>query len=1504
MELLEQLHAALGSGYRIDRELGAAGMSRVFVATDGKLGRQVVVKVLPPQLAAEVSIERFNREILLAASLVHPHIVPLLSAGAFDGVPYYTMPFIESQSLRNRLERDKRLEVSEALELARDALGALDFAHRRNIVHRDIKPGNILVNEGHALVTDFGIARAISESRSTSTSLTQGAGIGTPEYMSPEQWMGEVVDGRTDIYAMGCVLFEMLCGETPFPASAAKPLLTRVLMDPPPLVTTSRADAPQFLDSVVQRALAKSAADRFPTAEDFADALLHRLAVAVARREPSVAVLPFANISGDSSNDYLSDGITDELISSLTRVGGVRVVPRTSAFEFKGQNRDIRQIAGLLGVTHVLEGSIRIAGRRIRATAQLVDAGSGQSLWSERYDRELEDVFAVQDEVTEAIIERLLGEIREDTRFGSTSIPAAAAKRDLVFMEPPEPAPPEDPMLADVREHLGQDYRIDETLGRGGMAVVFKAFETASQRAVALKVLTAKNTDAAKAVERFRLEARLSASLDHPNILPIYRVGSAGPLQFMAMKLVEGRTVAEIVSEQGALPVGAALAILVGAARGLAFAHDKRIVHRDVTGGNVLVDRDGSVYVSDFGIARTMEEVGLTATGMVVGTPYFMSPEALGGQKILPQSDQYSLGILGFQLLTGQVPFDAESMVGVIQHHYMTPVPDMRGARDDVPNDLADIIYCALNKAPEDRFASTRDMLLALEGVLQTEAERSDARFALAKLAMGQVIPGIHTRTLPPLSLTIGAALPSAPAPKKAELSADKGLVKGLEGKFELLQDVGRGALTQVYLARNVTTGEHVAIKTLVPDLAVHDSAVARFTRQAERAASLRHPNLLRIHEVRAMPSYTCIISEYIDGISLADALESVPALQTDTALAILAGAGAGLNHGHTQGLIHTAFTPTNILLSKDGRVIVTDFGIGNIQQPDNLTASGVTMGAPHFMSPEQFAAGHLTPATDQYALGIIAYRLLSGDLPFGGGDMFMMVQRHMTEPVERTLTEYGDVPSALAEAVYRMVAKDAKERFPTVAAALEAGRIASPPDRAAALITAFVRSPASAATRKGRGARRATASVASLVPKSRPRYRKNLFSWIFDLFASKPSPKKPLPTQAERRKALDQAAQSDGAPILLRTLPSPAGAKLTSLATELPPGLAGRSLPPRQPASRKPEGRFSAYDAYLRGRYLINRSAQDWLSHGRGRSRWPAAIAQFDEALRLDPTMTPAYAARAYTRTLVGRFGVEPAKTLRDAAFADVEVAIGRNPRFAEAYLVRGIISTIFDWSADTARDAFTQAIELNANYAEAHLWRGIAASWLEHGTNAAMHIQRALALDPLSTMGKIELALALFAQRDYPSALRAVEEALADKPEHAFGQYARSCILAELGRLDEAHDAITEALRLGGRQIEHVAQLGVVHGRRGAKEDVASVIRELESRRGTIPVESALAVAYAAAGDRESAVRHVGRAIEAREPMLLGALAGPHLDSIRDDARFDELVRGAGLAPVEVTA
>ncbi len=419
----DRLQSALARRYRFERELGRGGMATVYLAEDVKHRRPVAVKILHPHLAVQVGAERFQREVEIAARLSHPHILTLIDSGNADGYLYYVMPYVQGESLRGRLTRERQLPIADALTIARQVASALGYAHAQGVIHRDVKPENVMLHEGEAMVADFGIARAVSEGGDASLTQT-GTAVGTPAYMSPEQASGDRdLDGRSDIYSLGCMLYEMLAGAPPFGGPTAQAIILKRFTEAVPSLRGLRGSVPESVERVVLKALARAPAERYGTAAEFAAALTAqggavtppsatRTAITpaagpAASPAKSIAVLPFADMSPEKDQDYFCDGIAEEIMNALAKVQALQVASRSSAFAFKGKNQDIRLVGEQLGVSTVLEGSVRKAGNRLRITAQLINVSDGYHLWSERYDRDLEDVFAVQDEIAESIVRAL-----------------------------------------------------------------------------------------------------------------------------------------------------------------------------------------------------------------------------------------------------------------------------------------------------------------------------------------------------------------------------------------------------------------------------------------------------------------------------------------------------------------------------------------------------------------------------------------------------------------------------------------------------------------------------------------------------------------------------------------------------------------------------------------------------------------------------------------------------------------------------------------------------------------------------------------------------------------------------------------------------------------------------------------------------------------------------------------------------------------------------------------
>jgi len=409
-ELPARLTAALADRYRLERKLGEGGMATVYLAEDLKHHRMVAVKVLRPELAAALGSDRFLREIQTTANLRHPHILPLYDSGEADSFLYYVMPFVEGESLRDRLNRDKQLPIPDATQIAREVADALGYAHGRGVIHRDIKPENILLERGHAVVADFGIARALSTAGADK--LTQsGMVIGTPAYMSPEQSVGEAdLDGRSDLYALGSVLYEMLAGEPPYWGPTAQAIIAKRFREPVPQVSTLRETVPSALAAVVNRLLAKTPADRFATAEEFSAELQAPTESEATRpagiEEFWIAVLPFKYNAVNPDLAALAEGLSEEIITGLSRFSYLRVIARSSTLQFTGTAVDIRSVGSRLGARYVVEGNLRQAGSALRVSVRLNEANTGAHLWAETYDRPFhpEDIFALQDDLAPRIV--------------------------------------------------------------------------------------------------------------------------------------------------------------------------------------------------------------------------------------------------------------------------------------------------------------------------------------------------------------------------------------------------------------------------------------------------------------------------------------------------------------------------------------------------------------------------------------------------------------------------------------------------------------------------------------------------------------------------------------------------------------------------------------------------------------------------------------------------------------------------------------------------------------------------------------------------------------------------------------------------------------------------------------------------------------------------------------------------------------------------------------------
>ena len=405
-----QLAGELVGRYRLDREIGRGGMAVVYLARDLRHERDVALKLLLPPIAAALGPERFLREIRVTAALQHPNILPLLDSGAIGDTIFFIAPYVTGGSLRHRLQCEGAIPPQQAIALVAVISQGLAYAHREGVLHRDIKPENILIQSGVPTIADFGIALPIGtriEPRITDL----GGAIGTPEYMSPEQIIGDrPLDERSDQYSLACMLFELLAGHLPFPGITAAATMVRRFAAPVPPVHSPHEPITQGVQDAIHRALALEPRERFPTLSDFVSALVEPspgMAAAAPRAAPSLAVLPFSNLSSDPDSDYFSDGLTDELIADLSMIRSLRVTSRSSSFRLKGTTSDVRSLGRELDVRYVLSGSVRRSGSNVRVTAQLIDTATDEPAWADKYGGELSDIFAIQERISHQIAEAL-----------------------------------------------------------------------------------------------------------------------------------------------------------------------------------------------------------------------------------------------------------------------------------------------------------------------------------------------------------------------------------------------------------------------------------------------------------------------------------------------------------------------------------------------------------------------------------------------------------------------------------------------------------------------------------------------------------------------------------------------------------------------------------------------------------------------------------------------------------------------------------------------------------------------------------------------------------------------------------------------------------------------------------------------------------------------------------------------------------------------------------------
>jgi serine/threonine protein kinase len=537
-------------------------------------------------------------------------------------------------------------------------------------------------------------------------------------------------------------------------------------------------------------------------------------------------------------------------------------------------------------------------------------------------------------------------------------------------------------------------YRIYDEIGQGSVATVYLAKDLERNRVVALKLIHPELAEKSQFARRFQREAKLLARLDSPHAIKVLDYGEEEGLTFIILEYVEGRTLAATLEEEGALEIEWALSLARQVAQGLAHADEAGIVHRDIRPANIMVAPSGLVKIMDFGIARSTDLSRLTATG-VLGSPHYLSPEQAEGKEVDIRSDIYSLGITLFEMLTGQRPYEADNAVDIVLKHLQESVPSLREFDEEIPSRVDELVKRCLAKDPEERFRTPGELIEAIDRILR------------------------GTEGGPPPGMEVA-------------------LVGQTLGQYRLIERIGRGGMATVYKAYQPSLDRYVAVKVLPTYLAHDPDFAARFRREARAIAKLNHPHILPVHDYGQEGELSYIVMRYVEGGTLKKILGQPLAL--DRTVDILSQIGDALDYAHQQDIIHRDVKPANVLLDRGRWALLSDFGLAKMAAASvQLTKTGVGLGTPAYMSPEQAQGKPVDGQSDIYSLGIMLFEMLTGQVPFEADTPLAVLIKHLTAPLPLPRKVNPDIPEPVERIILKAMAKAPEDRFQRVSGMVEA---------------------------------------------------------------------------------------------------------------------------------------------------------------------------------------------------------------------------------------------------------------------------------------------------------------------------------------------------------------------------------------------------------------------------------------------------------------------------------
>ncbi len=1037
---------------------------------------------------------------------------------------------------------------------------------------------------------------------------------------------------------------------------------------------------------------------------------------------------------------------------------------------------------------------------------------------------------------------------------------------------------------------LGDRYEILKMLGEGGMGAVYKAMDRELDRIVALKVIRSELADKPEILQRFKQELILARLVTHRNVIRIFDLGVAGNVKFITMDFVEGKDLKSVLTEQRKLPAGKACDIIRQICLGLEAAHSEGVIHRDLKPQNIMVDSQGRVYLMDFGLARSMELVGMTRTGALLGTPAYMSPEQAKGEKLDARTDLFSLGVIFYELVTGILPYQADTMMATLIKRAKEPPAPPKQVEQSVPQAVNDVIMKCLQIRLERRYQNAGEILgdlgfnsAAQTSTVQTSVIASQSVFDVAS----NLIPGSQF---------------------------------GPRYRIEAL--LGEGGMGKVYKAYDSEVGRQVALKLVKPELARNPVSMERLKQELLLASQVSHKNILRIHDLGDVGGLKFISMAYVDGKDLHSLIATEGRLPIDRAVAIARLLCLALEAAHNEGVVHRDLKPQNVLMDSSGQVFVSDFGLAkSLEGPSTMmTTAGEVLGTPRYMSPEQAESKSADHRSDLYALGLILFEMVTGDLPFGSESIMQTMYQRVTQDPKSPQLLNPDVPDYLSEIILRCLKRDPEQRYQhagEIVADLDRG--AGPPTDSGASVSVPPPSsipPDASFTAPGRKWTKAViwpaAAVLALLAVlfAVPQSRRMVLAWI--------------PGSAKSKAAISRNAKFV-AILPFRTLGS--DPSLDDAANGIVEALTARLFQlkdvhlasPAAAAKVNPKDPMAQIARSLGAKLLVQGSVQGGGDRmaivvsldeaATGRRIWSQEFSGLKQDLltvqdqiysgllsALELKLSNEEMAKstahftenvgAYALYLKGRSilrsGQRDEKNLKDA----LELFNGatlKDPGFTLAYTgiadtYRYLYSLKKDGAlAQKALGAANRAQELNDNLPEVHFALGSLYTATGKNAEAVAELKRALELAPNSDDGYLRLGRAYLNMGQKPEALSAYQHAVDANPYYWSNYNMLGIAYSQFGDNAKASQAFQRVTELDPSNPNGWINLGVLALHDGNWNLAIPAFRKALDLRPSLEGYSNLGTSYFFLGQYEQARANFAKALELspKEGELVGFLA-----------------------------